>query len=209
MRLLYADLFFTPICSYQCCSLFFVEIPNVSGEERILTDAQIAGLALIAIGILPFLGLYLVRRKALEISIVLASDEKSSPLIVHRKVSVRWILVSWAATLCLHVLLLETGAYLAGGIEGIAIISAYVLPFMVLGVDESRKIRLEPLERIERSLDESQAVHSANVSTLTKHVECTVNEGAHSKEKRAVLLQHLAQRSDTIGQIASQLISET
>lgn len=163
------------------------------------------GLILIAASSIPLCSSYLIRRRATEISISIKEGKTQKSQIEVRSVSAQWIVALWIISICLHIVILDLGAYLLLGVEGLLFMFVYVGPLFCLALNEIRYLRMEPLARIELSLERSQSIHVNRTDILEKHIEYVVRTSTHNDEQREALIEHLSMRKDAIGRAVLEM----
>ncbi|MDF1539464.1 MAG: hypothetical protein P1Q69_11240 [Candidatus Thorarchaeota archaeon] len=169
------------------------------------SEFELVGLALVLFSAIPLIVSQLIRRKTMRISIAASVDAEKHPEIVSRGQSGGLIVAVWTSMMIIHIALIELGAYVGLGFQGLLTMLFYTGPLVPISLGEVSKMRMEPLDRIEHSLEESRSVHGNRIQILTRIVEHSVRTSTHTDIERKALIYHLAERNDIIGRIAMEM----
>lgn len=169
--------------------------------------SEVIGLDFIAFSLALLICSLLVRRRCNKLSIdFVLAEEHTSQLKRHRRTTPMKKNV-WIIMLLMHALFLEVGLYITSGYSGVVIFLVYIGTLFIYIIDEVKKIKLDPIERLELDLDRIQEAQKSRPDVLLRQIENIVKTHTYNQEQRIKLLQYLAKRKDTIGQIALELSS--
>lgn len=170
-----------------------------------MNESEIIGIILIAAGFAQLIVLYHTRQESSKLSFSRTDD--GSLLLVKQSIDFQPIFSKWIAIVLSYSVCVALSGYLLDGFFGLVIMLFPILIVVLAVAREIQKLRMEPIDRFEKTLDRIESIAETHSTVFRKQLDYHIESVVKNEEEKLALFHYLSNRDDAIGTYASERLT--